>query len=367
MQKVRAQSTVNTQAKQEFSGTTPNLFVGRFGYPHVQVGLLTAEQLSGQDSPKEWVRQKKSIQDIINYRTQLINSNVKTSVHKLQNKIVEMSQEVALAKKPAEIEVALSKKPSFKISLHQHAAPHGPNVELRKARFTQNVKIDQRVEKVVDDDLLATEQIKKLSRRVDEYELTKMFSAGLLGKDQKIVPTRWSITAVDDTLGKQYIKEVRDFPFGDYELYMGSHLGNYYFILCFPEPFRYELFETLVGDVMSFAHDYESAKGRTTYAQETAGGYYATRLAVLERQKKNKRQQGVLALRFITDEYWAPLGVWVVREASRNAMQGKPLRFDDKETMLRFVEELVKKRWKMNVKKLYAQSKVLKEKTLFDF
>jgi hypothetical protein len=30
----------------------------------------------------------------------------------------------------------------------------------------------------------------------------------------------------------------------------------------------------------------------------------------------------VLVLRSITGEYWAPLGTWVVREATRNAMKG---------------------------------------------
>jgi hypothetical protein len=31
----------------------------------------------------------------------------------------------------------------------------------------------------------------------------------------------------------------------------------------------------------------------------------------------------VLVLRNVTGEYWAPLGTWVVREATRKAMQGE--------------------------------------------
>jgi hypothetical protein len=39
------------------------------------------------------------------------------------------------------------------------------------------------------------------------------------------------------------------------------------------------------------------------------------------------RQAGVLAAREISEAYWAPLGVWVVREVARKAMRTPPARF----------------------------------------
>lgn len=33
-------------------------------------------------------------------------------------------------------------------------------------------------------------------------------------------------------------------------------------------------------------------------------------------------------IREITPDYWAPLGVWVVREAARNALQNPPQKFE---------------------------------------
>jgi hypothetical protein len=36
----------------------------------------------------------------------------------------------------------------------------------------------------------------------------------------------------------------------------------------------------------------------------------------------------VLAIREISEDYWAPLGVWVVREVARKAMSSDPTRFD---------------------------------------
>lgn len=54
----------------------------------------------------------------------------------------------------------------------------------------------------------------------------------------------------------------------------------------------------------------------------------AVRLAVLEHLARERRQARVLAVREISEEYWAPLGVWVVREVARKAMGGQPSRFD---------------------------------------
>ena len=44
------------------------------------------------------------------------------------------------------------------------------------------------------------------------------------------------------------------------------------------------------------------------------------RLAVLEHLALLGRQAAVLAVREISEAYWAPLGVWVVREVARKAM-----------------------------------------------
>ncbi|MFB6077089.1 MAG: hypothetical protein ABEK12_03090, partial [Candidatus Nanohaloarchaea archaeon] len=55
------------------------------------------------------------------------------------------------------------------------------------------------------------------------------------------------------------------------------------------------------------------------YVDETAGGYYAARLGPLEYLDDIGRQAKVLIIREVTDDYWAPLGVWVVRETVRGA------------------------------------------------
>jgi hypothetical protein len=93
------------------------------------------------------------------------------------------------------------------------------------------------------------------------------------------------------------------------------------------------------------------------------------RLALAEYLQRIKRQNGVLALRFITDDYVLPLGVWVTREASRKALLGKPIKFSSKELLLRYAEMFAQKKFGLDISPILKKSKMLKEKqhNLFDF
>ena len=191
-----------------------------------------------------------------------------------------------------------------------------------------------------------------------------------IGKNRKLVPTRWSITATDDTLGKHLINKIKKFNEIDYSAFFGGYLGNYYLMLCFPEVWSYELFEMHVSNPKHFMTDNEPYEGRKYYAGNTAGGYYTVRLAALEKLNQMKRQGSVLALRFITGDYTLPLGVWVTREAARNSMQSKPIEFSSKELMLEYARKLIKKKFKCDLdiqlkqsilfKNIKQQSKLIK-------
>ena len=102
-------------------------------------------------------------------------------------------------------------------------------------------------------------------------------SVGILGlkKDRKLVPTRWSITATDDIIGKSLISEIKDYSeISSYYSFFGNYLGNYYLILIFPEVWSYELFETYVPSNWNFTKplrygtDFEDYYGRKEYAFE---------------------------------------------------------------------------------------------------
>ena len=75
--------------------------------------------------------------------------------------------------------------------------------------------------------------------------------------------------------------------------------------------------------------------------------------------KKMKRQASVLVIRFITKEYDIPLGVWVVREAVRKAMNSEPLKFSDHDLMLNYAKLIGSKKFSYNIDSILKQSKLM--------
>lgn len=373
------QIQLNRDFKKDFQGSSPAPFIGRFGYPEVNIGILSP-QISGDtshyDAPKLWSQQNLPIGNIASLRYGLVNSltsgNVKDVFKK--SRFLDIGQEVGMAAKPVELEVNLKEKPQLQMKPEKEIIPFGPQSELLKARITANSKVDARVEKTVHDmDLKAADAITSLYKKgFEENFLTKLISVGNLGlgKNRKLVPTRWSITAVDDILGEKLIEDIKDFQIGEYQAYFGGGWGNYYLLLFFPEVWSYELFETYLEHKINpwskegnfYSTDYEGYAGRKTYPEETAGGFFACKLPVLEKMKELKRQHSCLALRFISSEYNVPLGVWICREATRKSLGEKPLSFTSSELMLQYAREIIKRKFGFEIDLLLKESKLLKEK-----
>ena len=91
-------------------------------------------------------------------------------------------------------------------------------------------------------------------------------------------------------------------------------------------------------------HDHEPFKGRTTYASRITGAYYAARLSILEHLIRLRRQGTVIVNREITEEYIAPLGVWVIRETVKRALEGPPERPGSLENALKLISGRVRKK-----------------------
>ena len=286
--------------KEDFFGSSPAPFVGRYGYPDINVGILAPPEQREDawlyDAPNHWAQHNFQIPEIVDYRSSLINSRFRVNV-KQKTKFLEISQEIGMASKPVDLEINLKEKPRFKLNTDSYLAPTGPNASLEQAKITSNPKIDSRVDKIVSDtDLKASHAMTYLyDHGFSENFLTKILSIGNLGikPQRKLVPTRWSITATDDTLAKYILSEVKQYKESDYQAYFGNYLGNYFIILLFPEVWSYELFETYapnaewnISDQHQFMTDYEPYDGRKTYADNCGGGYYAARLSILEQLSK---------------------------------------------------------------------------------
>ena len=320
--------------KKDFTGSSTSIFVGKANYPNVSIGLISLPfstiNADNFDSPKFFANNL-NINQIINKRSLLVNcqSSSKSFFEKIQ--------ELALSKKAVDVEANLSKTPKAKTAFDFTTTTLGPTSELLKMSINENIKIDKNVSKCFyDNDLKANTALNILfNKGIDENNLSKYLSAGAFGikKQRRIVPTRWSITAVDDSLGKALIAKIKQYPvINNFMIFQGDLFGNYYTLIFLPFVFGFELFET--ADCFDFMHDYEEFCGRKNYAYETAGGYYAARLAVLEYLEKNKIQARIIAYRKITHEYLAPLGVWVVREAARKAMNNEFL-FNNRKDLIK--------------------------------
>ncbi len=332
----------------------------------MNLGLLSpgisGEDVWMYDAPSYWAGQNLGISGIVDFRASLVNSRSKVEV-KGSSRIVDIAREVALSSRPVDLDISLSRAPSMALSFSSFNAPVGPSVELKKVEIASTPKIHPKVEKVYyDADFKAAGAIDYLFKSgFDTNFLSKVLSMGTLGlkTNRRLVPTRFAITATDDIIGKSMISEIKEFDSVDeFILYQGNYLGNYYFVMLFPDVWGYELFEAYAKG-NDFCTDYEPYSGRTAYASNCVGGYYAARLPVLEQLKSLRRQASVLVIRIITGEYVLPLGVWVVREASRKAVSSNPINFSSKELMLRYVEAIIKKRFGYDASAIIKSSRLL--------
>lgn len=143
----------------------------------------------------------------------------------------------------------------------------------------------------------------------------------------------------------------------------------------FPDKFSFEVIEAKMhGSVWNpfsletlFMMDYEGFFGRKQYASNVTGAYYANRLALCEYLERIKRQASCLVMREARPEYYAPMGVGILREASRQAFRTSPEKF----ASLIGAIETIRKRMKIPTNEFINRSILLKErgkqKRLADF
>jgi len=351
----------------KFNGSTPpSVFIGSHNYPKPSTGVLSPQHQGESkllDSPDKWYSKNYSIDKIASLRTSLINSKKHTRVEQT-DQFVSTAQEIAMASKPTHVEVELNKKPFNSISAGR-VKPVSASGDLKQFKLGENPSINKKVEDAFyDKEFKAENAVKKLyGKGVDNYTIQQVMSTGMLGKEEnrELVPTRWSITATDDTISSQILEDVKQFQeLGQIEYYQNSYIGNNFHIFLMPGKWEYELLELKRPDSAwnaaantYIASNYEGYQGRTEYAEQTAGAYYATKLGIIEHLRERNRQAKAIVLREVTPDYWAPLGVWVIRETVRNAFNN-PEELENAEQVkwrinsnFRFLFKRIKKRSKM--------------------
>jgi hypothetical protein len=225
------------------------------------------------------------------------------------------------------------------VVLSEETQPFGPSALIKDLRISPSTG-ERNLESVYyDEDQLAVDGIQELyNSGVEVSRIQRILSLGMLGvqEQRKIVPTRWSITAVDDTLSKRQLATVKRYPPIDkYQVYLYNYLDNVYAAILSPRNWEFEWIEAWfpgtawneTGSAPALMGDHEPYEGRTTYAA-VGGCYYSCRLAATEALLRQQRQASTLVLREIRPGYILPVGVWNVRESVRAALKTQPQTFD---------------------------------------
>jgi len=349
----------------------PGVFVGRIGYPYVYAGPLVPpihEDTSLYDSPESWFG--KSIDEIVSFRSMLIRGKHRVHVRKFEDagKIMERTRELALSARSIDVELALKKIPSRRFVLDAEVQPFGPSALIKNLNVGSG-HWDHQIEKAYNDtDLKAADAVLGLYEKgVLVSRIQRAFSVGAFGLEdnRRLVPTRWSITAVDSIVSKDMIEQIKTFPeINECRVYESRYLDNRFEVLMIPSAWSYEAMEAWYPGTVwnpSDRHivmfsDWEGFEGRTQYAS-IGGCYYAARLAVGELLHKERRQATVIVLREAHPGYIMPVGVWQVRENVRNALKQRPLQFNTLEEALACVAS----RFQIPLETWISRSKLLQD------
>ncbi len=307
----------------DYQGSSPSVFIGSYGYPDLQGGPLL---INDSDNPPDWINRNLGMEDIVGIRARTIRGNA--GLHLVAGNL----QEIAISSIPLDVDVSFVKPVAFNLNFDGTVAPVGLCGPVKHMDVIGSARVERAVDRITSDtDVMATDAcVALMDADIDVYQITKLMTAGLLGKRRKFVPTRWAITAVDDTLSIQLKKEIARFPpLEEIRLFDGEIYGNRILCILVPGDWKYEMIEcwgkrTLwAGDEEVIVQDREglNKKGYSPIS----GAYYSARLAACEYLKSIRRCARVIVIRSISSDYWAPLGTWVIREATRKAMNTPPM------------------------------------------
>lgn len=349
----------------ELDGSTPpSVFIGSWNYPKVYAGPMISPvqgDTAIMDNPEAWILNNKSQEDIIGYRLNLVRGKLTNKVTDLDNPFIEKLQEISLASTSINSEAEFGSKPRG-LSFNEQHTPHGPSALIEKFNI-ESVKWDRELEKAFyDSDLRAADAVMHLhENEIPFSSIQKAFSVGTMGigKNRRMVPTRWSITACDSTIGNRLLREVRNHDIIEtHRVYEYSSLNNYYAVLLLPQEWEFEWMEAflhVMGREELIFSDYENNSGKKGYSR-VGGCYYTSKMAVLEQLAREKKQAAAIILREAYEGY-IPLGVFNVRENIRNAMN-KPYReFEDMKTAMAYIDHNLQ----LSLDKFIKQSDLLKE------
>jgi len=356
------------QLKEDLYGfTPPSNLITEYSYPKVSLGVLFSE-LKGieyYDNPIFWAKEERSIEEIIKYRSSLVNARtiVDVNLPRKNSKLYEKILESALSIKSVSLEVKIKKIKEVKF-IPKIYSFYGFSGNLKDLKVVDNPKIPYKVEDVYD--LKAEEAVYLLYEDgFSDYYLSRVFSLGFFGSklNRRLVPSKWSITAVQSIIEKRLRQEY----FGkakkvDYiYLFNYKFYGNDFYGILLPGIGRVELIEAILpGSAYSINNKLIIGK------DNESGGYYSLKLSFAEFVRDTKLLGDLIVFRIITEEYKLPLGVWVVREGTKKMFSNLLSRFSNPYEAYSFINSKLIK-YNLNVFKLLRYSNIYTQKRITSF
>ncbi len=359
----------------------PSIYIGWKGYPKVVAGPSTVPEAiyaSLYDLPESWLGIR--FKELVRLRLSMIYGLTRAEVKDVWNYRILKLQEIALSRKPVDLEMSILRKAFLKPLLTPEVPPIGPRAILKSLRVIGNAFLEKPVESVYyDTDLRAEKAVIKLYlNRIPVSRIQKALSIGALGNGRlrRLVPTRWAITAVDDVISKDLVRRVKSLKeLNEFFLYVGEGYDNLFIAILIPGPWSFEWMEAwfpgsawnLNGRKVSIESDCEGPKGRTSYPS-IGGCYYASKLAIAEHLlNRLRRVATVMLYREVYKGFNIPIGVWFVREFLRKLFKGKPKKFSSLEE----VKESLKGVTKVPINVWWRNSHILrnhgKRRSLYEF
>lgn len=311
----------------ELEGYGGSAIIGEKNYPLVATHNISNENKSSSyQNTSNLV--KKPYEEIFKAKAKNVLGTTNSQYIKKPNeKITEELTNIYKAKKPTQFASHFEKQIQFtKLLTNKVAGIMGSQNNLVKLHSTENTTTSKKIEKYTQEDIKSKEAIISLYEKgINEHQIINLLALGSFGisTNKKLVPTKWAISAYDQTIEKHLHKKILNYSIiENYEIYHYFDKGNDFYIVLLPETFSGEIVESW-DDIIE--RDYVSVDNTLNKQEpETAGGFWATKCGIHELLHKRKKQSSYISLRHITN-YEIPLGVVFVRECVREALSKEPI------------------------------------------
>jgi len=350
------QKTLKPTKEIEGIGSAP--IVGEKNYPQLKIHNVSTEDKNNSFFKSSNIV-KQDYKDIFKTKAKnILGSTQESHIKKTTQRINEEIVNIYKSKTEIEFNSKFENELKFnKILTNKVSGIMGTKNELQSLEATQNTTTSKQIEKYSEGDTKAKEAIIRLYEKgTNEHQIIHLLALGVFGIqiNKKLVPSRWAITAYDQTIEKYLHKKIIKYnAINKFEVYYYKNKSDTHINILLPDTYHGEHFEDWEGITKP---DYFNNDNKlSTSEPNNAGGYFATKIALNEFLDKRKKQSAAIMIRVIR-KYDVPLGVVFVRECVRESFKNKVFETNN----FKELQEYIKEKFPVHYPHL-MNSKVLKE------